>query len=81
MSRKNSVVWPEKRFCEDETYWKCALFAHLDVRELGRVVKNEVSPPPSPTSSSSSPPLLLIYPEHVNISSDYTWGWYIHAWG
>lgn len=40
MSRKSSVKWPERAFC-DERFFKCDLFKHLDMRQLGRVVKND----------------------------------------
>lgn len=36
-----SVMWPERAFCGDDSFFKCDDFAHLETRRLGRMVVND----------------------------------------
>tara|TARA_B100000405_G_scaffold301628_1_gene263322 strand:- start:32 stop:2737 length:2706 start_codon:yes stop_codon:yes gene_type:complete len=40
MSRRSSVQWPERSFCDDR-FFRCERFTHLGTRNLFRVVKND----------------------------------------
>lgn len=42
MARRASVEWPEKRFCSNtDNFFHCEHWAHLGMRTLGRMVRNE----------------------------------------
>lgn len=44
MARRASVEWPEKRFCSDtDNFFHCKHWAHLGMRTLGRMVKNDAA--------------------------------------
>lgn len=36
-----SVIWPERNFCGDDSFFKCDDFKHLEMRKLGRMVAND----------------------------------------
>ena len=41
-ARRASVQWPEKAFCDTErSFFDCAQLEHLQLRKLGRMVKND----------------------------------------
>ncbi len=40
LSRKSSVVWPERAYCDDR-YFACADWTHLGIRQIGRVLSND----------------------------------------
>ena len=40
MSRKPSVMWPERAYCDDR-YFACADWTHLHIRQIGRVLRND----------------------------------------
>jgi hypothetical protein len=40
--RRASVEWPEKAFCDSkESYFDCSQLSHLQIRSLGRMIKND----------------------------------------
>jgi len=42
VARRASVEWPEKAFCDTEgSYFECRQLEHLQIRKLGRMIKND----------------------------------------
>mmetsp|Transcript_27880 Transcript_27880/g.66394 ORF Transcript_27880/g.66394 Transcript_27880/m.66394 type:complete len:697 (+) Transcript_27880:173-2263(+) len=40
MARRSSVIWPERNYCDDR-FFVCKEWAHLQMRKIGRVIKND----------------------------------------
>jgi len=43
ISRRSSVIWPERRFCDNSSFFTCATFQHLGIRKLQRTISNEAA--------------------------------------
>ena len=42
MTRRSSVVWPEKAFCDDKnSFFFCEFWDSRGIRPLGRVIHND----------------------------------------
>ncbi len=41
-ARRASVEWPEKAFCDSaDSFFDCSQLNHLQIRKLGRMVRND----------------------------------------